>query len=195
MNSILNTSFSDTSRYGIEYDPVFRRNVIEHIFPGNCYQYYIAHKNKSFLRSSPQYEMLTNGWNLYIRELIYNRGMFGGDFELLADFYNDLRSYALATIIEIGIHTGRFNFESAYAYVDSMLGSEDAREYSQTNFCTCVWPMENLSYMLGRLLILDMKENARARDGDSFSLSEFHAKLLSEGNIPLSLIAWKYGWQ
>ena len=48
--------------------------------------------------------------------------------------------------------------------------------------------------MTGKLLILDMLEKARAKEGNSFSLKKFHDKLLAEGSIPLPLIAKKLGY-
>ena len=195
VNFDFHESRDDSSAFGIAYDPLFQEQLIENIIPGTYYQYYLAHKNKSFLRDSPEPSMASNGWRIYIRELICQRGFFDSEYELLAEFYKDLRDQALATIIEVGMHTGRFDFASAYAYVESKLGVEDAREYTTTDYCTCIYPEYHMETLLGRLMIIQMREKARAKSGDNFDLADFHEKLLSEGNIPLPLIAWKYGWE
>jgi len=49
--------------------------------------------------------------------------------------------------------------------------------------------------LMGYYLFKDMQEKARAKEGDKFDLREFHDKVLSEGRIPPSLIARKYGWE
>ena len=50
------------------------------------------------------------------------------------------------------------------------------------------WPGQALSYMVGRLEIMRLREEAKARMGDSFSLSEFHDVVLGRGAVPLALL-------
>jgi len=40
-----------------------------------------------------------------------------------------------------------------------------------------------------------MLEKARAKEGNSFSLKQFHDNLLAEGSIPPDLIAEKLGYK
>jgi uncharacterized protein (DUF885 family) len=43
--------------------------------------------------------------------------------------------------------------------------------------------------MLGRQMILALRERARQKDGASFSLNAFHVDLLTRGTVPPSLLA------
>ena len=47
-------------------------------------------------------------------------------------------------------------------------------------------PGYQLSYLLGKVLILGLREEERRRRGDRFSLKAFHDALLRNGSIPVS---------
>jgi uncharacterized protein (DUF885 family) len=47
-------------------------------------------------------------------------------------------------------------------------------------------PTYQLSYLLGKVLLLRLRENERQRLGDDFSLKAFHDSLLWSGSIPIS---------
>ena len=42
--------------------------------------------------------------------------------------------------------------------------------------------------MIGELKIIELRERAKAALGVSFSLSEFHTRVLSAGRVPLSVL-------
>jgi uncharacterized protein (DUF885 family) len=52
-----------------------------------------------------------------------------------------------------------------------------------------------LSYKIGQLKILELRENASETLADIFSISTFHEKILETGCIPLALLEEKVdGW-
>ncbi len=52
----------------------------------------------------------------------------------------------------------------------------------------CMSPTQPSSYMLGRLAMLDLREEVKRRAGAAFSLGDFHARLLSAGTLPVPLV-------
>jgi uncharacterized protein (DUF885 family) len=50
------------------------------------------------------------------------------------------------------------------------------------------WPGQALGYKLGQLRLLDLREKFRAKRGNKFALSDFHAGVLGGGAMPLDLI-------
>jgi hypothetical protein len=176
------------------FDERFREDVIKYIVPGEHYITQLSQKHSSLDRKLADNDMMEHGWEFYINGLLIEQGLLGNDPQVLYDYYSDLRSYALGTIVEIGLHTKRMTVDSAAALVKNSLGSDSA-SYKTSGIETVENPFANISYMLGRLLILDMREKAKAKEGDKFSLKDFHDKILSEGCIPPALIAKKYGWQ
>ena len=47
-------------------------------------------------------------------------------------------------------------------------------------------PTYQLSYLLGKVLLLQLRADERARLGDAFSLKGFHDTLLRNGSLPIS---------
>jgi uncharacterized protein (DUF885 family) len=47
-------------------------------------------------------------------------------------------------------------------------------------------PGYNLSYLLGKVLLLRLRDDERRRLGAAFSLKGFHDALLYSGNLPIS---------
>jgi len=43
-----------------------------------------------------------------------------------------------------------------------------------------------LSYLLGKVLMLRLRDDERTRLGDRFSLGDFHDSLLRQGSLPIS---------
>ena len=64
-------------------------------------------------------------------------------------------------------------------HVETANARAEVRRYTYT-------PGYQLSYLLGKVLILRLREDERQRLGDRFSLREFHDALLWSGSIPLS---------
>ena len=52
-------------------------------------------------------------------------------------------------------------------------------------------PGQALSYKIGQLKILELRENASQKLADQFSISTFHEKVLETGCIPLALLEEK----
>ena len=49
-------------------------------------------------------------------------------------------------------------------------------------------PGQACSYMIGELKIIELRAGAKAALGGTFSLSEFHTRVLSSGRVPLSVL-------
>jgi uncharacterized protein (DUF885 family) len=55
----------------------------------------------------------------------------------------------------------------------------EVRRYTYT-------PTYQLSYLLGKVLLLGLRADEQARLGDAFSLRDFHDTLLRNGSLPVS---------
>ena len=50
------------------------------------------------------------------------------------------------------------------------------------------WPAQALSYKLGELKILELREKAEQELGEHFDIRKFHDAVLANGSIPLSVL-------
>jgi hypothetical protein len=187
---LLRSFGSELPRYYAEQRS--RGDFIKNIIPGNHLQFFIAGNHPSLIRRIQRNEMMRNGWVMYFEELLALEGLIGENPAILSEIYKEIKMSAIGTIIDIGIHCERLSYDSLNVIFNSLTGIEGGwynSEYKGYPHTT-----RNLSYTLGRFLILEMKENAKAKEGNKFNLKDFHDKILSEGCIPPALIAKKYGW-
>ena len=128
----------------------------------------------------------TEGWGLYAEAL-------GGEFGVFDDplFYfghlNAELMRAVRLVVDTGIHAKGWSREQAIAYMQDTLGVSEARATNQVQRYM-VWPAQALSYKVGALKILALREKAQAALGDKFKLAEFHDTVLGEGTLPLPIL-------
>jgi uncharacterized protein (DUF885 family) len=171
----------------------FRGSVVHEAFPGHHLQLTMANRKQSAIRKIQQDLVMVEGWALYCEQMMYEQGLYGNNLKQWNGVLGGIRFRAVRIIVDIGLQTGRFTPETALAYMNEKLG-ENEYYFTAEIRRYCANPTSALSYLTGKTMIMRYKERLAAREGDSFRLNDFHDKLLSEGSIPLSLIAEKYGW-
>jgi len=169
-----------------------RGGFIMDIIPGDCLQIYMAGEHPSLIRRMQRNDMMVEGWGLYMKEYLALRGLIGDDPAILRDIYKEIKMYAIGLILDIGIHCEHLTHDSLSVIWGNLGG--DTRAGYASHYREYPYPSRNLKFVLGRYLILKMRDNAKARMGAKFDIRDFHDKILSEGCIPPALIAKKYGW-
>lgn len=139
------------------------------------------------------------GWALYAERLMRELGYFEKpeyEFGMLAS--EMLR--ACRVVIDIGMHLGlpipenqRFHpgeawtFETAVEMLTDYAGQLD--DYARSEVTRYLgWPGQAPSYKLGERLILELRDEVRARHGADFDLKRFHADVLLAGAVSLGLL-------
>ena len=51
-----------------------------------------------------------------------------------------------------------------------------------------VWPGQALSYKVGMIKILELRERAMEKLGEKFNIKDFHSAVLDHGNPPLFIV-------
>ena len=51
-----------------------------------------------------------------------------------------------------------------------------------------VWPGQALSYKIGMLKILELREKAKEKMGQNFNIKSFHSIILDQGIVPLFIL-------
>lgn len=128
----------------------------------------------------------TEGWALYAETL-------GKDFGLYDDpvsYYGHLNAEmlrAVRLVVDTGMHALGWSREKAITYMVETLGVSEARAKNQVERYM-VWPAQALSYKVGSLKILELRDKAQRELGGKFSYPAFHAVVLGEGTLPLPLL-------
>ena len=171
----------------------FRGSIVHEGYPGHHMQLLLADRNPSKIRKLQQDLIMVEGWALYCEEMTYHQGLFGDNLNQWNGILGGIRFRAVRIIVDIGLQTGQFTPQTALDYMNTKLGKNDYYFTAEIRRY-CANPTQALSYLTGKTLISNMRDNAARKDGDKFDLRAFHDKLLSEGSIPPPLIAQKYGW-
>ena len=128
----------------------------------------------------------TEGWALYAETLGHEMGLFD-DPEAYFGHLNAELMRAVRLVVDTGIHAKGWTREQAIAYMAKALGWSEARARNQIERYM-VWPAQALSYKSGSLKILELRERARKALGDKFTLTKFHAVVIGDGTLPLSIL-------
>ncbi len=67
------------------------------------------------------------------------------------------------------------------AQIEPVNAEKEVKRYTKT-------PTQPMSYLIGKIEILKLREEYKKRQGDNFNLKDFHNRLLSYGSIPVELI-------
>ncbi len=164
--------------------------AVHEAYPGHHVQLATANLHCSMLRSAPfvggKATELVEGWAHYCEELMKDRGFHDtpeGRFTMVGD----LVWRAARVIIDVKLSSGTMSFDEATAMLVQTAGmtSDTARvevnRYTQS-------PGYQLSYLVGKHLLLELKDSVAARDGKKFSERDFHNELLRAGSIPIRMI-------
>ena len=173
----------------------FKGSVVHEAYPGHHLQLSIANHNPSTIRKIQESTLMAEGWALYCEEMATRMGYFNDDDldKRWAGVYGGIRFRAVRVIVDCGLADGSMTPDSALVFMNNLLG-ENTPYFTAEIRRYCANPTQASSYLIGKLIILDMLDKAREKEGKSFSLKQFHDKLLAEGTIPPTLIAEKLGY-
>ncbi len=155
-------------------------------YPGHHLQFSHANKNSSLIRRILGTNVFIEGWALYCEELMWEQGFYTDPKTRLLQL-KDILWRACRVVIDVQLHTGEMTIDDAVKMLveTALLEKENAisevKRYSQS-------PTQPMSYLAGKLAILDLRNEYKKVRGEQFNLKEFHDRLLSFGSLPIQLI-------
>jgi uncharacterized protein (DUF885 family) len=126
------------------------------------------------------------GWALYAESLGQEMGLY----EDPAAYVGELRLEifrAARLVVDTGLHAKGWTRDQAIDYLAQTTGFTRVQAANQIDRYMA-WPAQALGYKLGQLKIRELRERAKRKLGESFDLAAFHAVVLGEGAMPLSLL-------
>jgi uncharacterized protein (DUF885 family) len=126
------------------------------------------------------------GWAVYAEALGKEVGFFqdpGSDYGRL----NTELLRAVRLVIDTGIHADGWSREQAVAYFRRS-GSADEPVIQTEVDRYIAWPAQGLSYKIGQLEILKLRQRSQRELGSAFDIRQFHDEILSAGNLPLNIL-------
>jgi uncharacterized protein (DUF885 family) len=156
-------------------------------YPGHHLQITHACDIGSPVRRQMMSSLMMEGWALYCEDMMREQGFYT-DPKVQLFQLKGLLWRACRVIIDVGLHTGGMAFEDAVDMLTNTVRLErvsavaEVKRYAMT-------PTQPMTYLIGKLLILDIRNRMMHRLGGNFKLKAFHDRLLGFGSIPPPLIA------
>ncbi|XAP78573.1 DUF885 domain-containing protein [Citromicrobium bathyomarinum] len=128
----------------------------------------------------------TEGWGLYSEELGKDMGFYTDPYADFGRLQMELWR-ACRLVVDTAIHSKRWSREQAIQYLkDNTPNPEgDIRKAIERYV---VYPGQATAYMIGKLKIMELREQARAELGEDFDIREFHDAVLLPGPVPLDIL-------
>ncbi|MBQ9765250.1 MAG: DUF885 domain-containing protein [Lachnospiraceae bacterium] len=156
-------------------------------YPGHLYQnVYAAAKDLPLIRNMLSFSGYTEGWATYAEYYSYH--LSGIDENLAkALILNDSATLGLYAYLDMGIHYDGWLYEDVLEYL-AIFGMDD-EEVALDIYETMIEnPTEYLSYFIGYMEIMELKELAIELMGDKYTPKAFHTFLLDIGPAPFYII-------
>ncbi len=107
---------------------------------------------------------------------------FSGEKEIFIQLIDQLWR-AIRIIVDVKIHTGQLTFDEAKELMIKEIGMEEYAVDAELKRYTMT-PGYPLSYLLGKQLLLDLREDVKEKLGDKYSDQFFHNTILENGGLP-----------
>jgi uncharacterized protein (DUF885 family) len=157
---------------------------IHEAYPGHHLQLSVSTRHPSLTRLLADAPEFTEGWGMYSEQLMREEG-FDDDARFRLAMHTDAIWRACRIILDIRLHRGEIGVDEAVDFLVEQTGFERANARAEVRRYTYT-PTYQLSYLLGKVLILELRDEERRRLGDRFRLRDFHDTLLRNGSIPIS---------
>jgi uncharacterized protein (DUF885 family) len=193
-----NQGSPDGSRPGIFYVPVpdaAKYNVVgmESLFlheaiPGHHYQVSLQMENTDLpsFRRFLWYGAYGEGWALYTESLGKELGLYTDPYQYFGSLSEEMHR-AIRLVVDVGMHTKGWTREQAIQYsLDNESESREAITAEIERYMAI--PGQALSYKIGQLKIIELRQKAEKELGNKFDIAAFHDELLSLGCIPIKVL-------
>lgn len=131
----------------------------------------------------------TEGWGLYSEYLPKEMGFY-------QDPYSDFGRLAMELwracrlVVDTGLHAKQWSREQAIQYLrDNTPNPPNDTVKAIERYI--VYPGQATAYLIGKIRIVELREQARRQLGDKFDIRGFHDEVLKDGPVPLSLLEEK----
>ena len=156
--------------------------------PGHHLQISIAQAVPSLpaFRSSMHNGAYSEGWGLYAERLAKEVGQYQDPINDYGRLSTELLR-AVRLVLDTGVHHKRWTREQMVAYFRAHSSSDEPSIQSETDRYIA-WPAQALTYKVGEMKLIELRQRAQAALGPRFDLRAFHDLVLGSGPLPLEVL-------
>ena len=193
-----NAGSADGTRPGIFYVPIpdvktYNCYGDEDLFlheaiPGHHFQISLQQENQQLpdFRKFNWFGAYGEGWALYTESLGKELGLYRDPYQYFGMLGNEMHR-AVRLVVDTGLHSKGWTREQAIKYsLENEAEGEEGIIAEIERYMAI--PGQALSYKMGQLKILELRQKAQNKMKDKFDIKIFHQKVLESGVLPLALL-------
>lgn len=165
--------------------PGMRSLAYHETIPGHHYQIALQQElaQRHLFKALLYFNGFVEGWAMYAQNLAGEIGWLPETSSRLSELNSQLFR-AVRIAVDSGIHYKRWSKAQALKYMEDNLGWSSDSEVDRYS----VWPGQATCYTLGKLKIMELREEAKRELGSNFDMKDFHMMVLENGSLPLDLL-------
>ncbi|MEA2518304.1 MAG: hypothetical protein QOF49_384, partial [Chloroflexota bacterium] len=157
---------------------------IHEAYPGHHLQLHVANSHPSLTRLMTDAPEFVEGWGMYSEQMMREQG-FDAAPNFRLNMHTDAIWRACRIILDVRMHRGEIAVDEAIRFLVEQTSFEESNARAEVRRYTYT-PTYQLSYLLGKVLLLGLRADEQQRLGSAFSLRDFHDTLLNNGSLPIS---------
>jgi uncharacterized protein (DUF885 family) len=157
---------------------------IHEAYPGHHLQLSVGSRHPSLTRILTDAPEFVEGWGMYSEQMMREQG-FDDAPNFRLNMYTDAIWRACRIVLDIRMHRGEVSVDEAIRFMVEQTSFEEPNARAEVHRYTYT-PTYQLSYLLGKVLLLQLRADEQRRLGRRFSLKGFHDALLRHGSLPIS---------
>jgi hypothetical protein len=163
-----------------------RVSAAHEVYPGHCTQIRMLDHAPTRVQKSLISFTFHEGWGHYVEQMMVDEGFGKEDPETRQAQLEEALLRDCRVIVAVGMHSEGMSVADGEERFVHACAQERAVAHEQA--LRAAFHPWYFAYTLGKLQILELREEARAKLGVRFSLRRFHDALLSHGEPPVSLL-------
>jgi hypothetical protein len=160
---------------------------VHEAYPGHFLHFQHQRQIERTVRKSTLFAPVSfiEGWAHYCEQMMIEAGLGRDDDTLELGQLAEALLRLARMVVGIRLHTEDMSVEQGVRFFrdEAYLEEGSARREAERG----TFDPDYMLYAAGRLMLLKLREDLRAREGSAFSLKSFHDRLLGHGSVPLWL--------
>jgi len=160
--------------------------------PGHHLQFSIAQQLTGlppFRKFETRYNAFTEGWGLYAERLGKELGFYQDVYSEYGRLQNEMWR-AVRLVVDTGVHEKHWTRDQMVEYFRQHTAMDEPNIQTEVDRYIS-WPAQALSYKLGQMKFVNLRERARAKLGARFDIKTYHDEVLNAGPLPLDVLEQK----
>jgi len=160
--------------------------------PGHHLQFSIAQELTglpAFRKYNLDVNAYTEGWAFYSERLGKEVGFYQDPYSDYGRLQNEMWR-AVRWVVDTGVHSQHWTRQQMVDFFHEHTAMDDENINTEVDRYIA-WPAQALSYKMGQMKILELRERAQRELGPKFDLRAFHDAVLDQGPLPLDVLEGK----